>query len=233
MSRAYERASLTRTLVLQSPTSDVDSYSCGMSSLLDVTLEGRHATLTPLSPDDVPGLVEAASGDRTSFGWTYVPDNIPEMDDLVAKLLAERDAATAVPFATRRTLDGVIIGMTRFHSMRWWRGRSYPDGVEIGGTFLAPLSQRTAVNTEAKLLMMRHAFDVWEVQRLDLKTDARNDRSRRAIERIGAQFEGVLRNWQASQVAGEEGLARSSAMYSVLLSEWPGVRRRLEAVLND
>lgn len=155
------------------------------------------------------------------------------MDVVVAKLLADRDASSAVPFATRRASDGVIIGMTRFLLLRRWRGRPYPDGAEIGGTFLAPLAQRTPVNTEAKLLMLSHAFNVSEVQRLDLKTEARNDCSRRAIERIGAQFEGVLRNWQASQVAGEEVLARSSAMSSVLPSEWPEVRRHLEARLSD
>ncbi|HEY5438642.1 MAG TPA: GNAT family protein [Acidimicrobiales bacterium] len=204
-----------------------------MRSLADVTLEGRHATLTPLALADVPDLATAASGDRSTFGWSNVPDNIPEWESLVTKLLSDRDEGAAVPFATRRTSDGAIIGMTRFLTLRWWRGRPYPDGAEIGGTFLAPAAQRSPMNGEAKLLMMTYAFDVWEVQRLDLKTDARNDRSRRAIERIGAQFEGVLRNWQASQVAGEEDLPRSSAMYSVLPSEWPDVRSRLEARLSD
>ena len=81
--------------------------------------------------------------------------------------------------------------------------------------------------------MMTHAFDVWDVRRLDLKTDERNERSRRAIERIGGQFEGVLRNWQAAQVVGEEGLTRNSAIYSILPPEWPGVRARLATRLRD
>jgi RimJ/RimL family protein N-acetyltransferase len=204
-----------------------------MTSLADVTLEGRHTTLTPLSLDDVPGLVAAASGDRTTFGWANVPDTIAAMEVLVAKLLEDRDGANAVPFATRRTSDGSIIGMTRFLALRWWHGRTFPDGAEIGGTFLTSSAQRTPVNTEAKLLMMSHAFDVWDVQRLDLKSDARNERSRRAMERLGAHFEGVLRNWQPSQAPGEEGLTRNSAMYSILPSEWPDVRRRLEARLSD
>jgi RimJ/RimL family protein N-acetyltransferase len=204
-----------------------------MTSLADITLEGRYVTLTPLTLGDVPELVDAGSGDRSTFGWMNVPDNIPAMEDVVAKLLVDRDASNAVPFATRRTSDGAVIGMTRFLLLRWWHGRAYPDGAEIGGTFLAPSAQRTPVNTEAKLLMMTHAFDVWGVQRLDLKSDARNERSRRAMERIGAQFEGVLRNWQPSQAAGEEGLARDSAMYSVVSSEWPEVRRRLVARLSD
>jgi RimJ/RimL family protein N-acetyltransferase len=81
--------------------------------------------------------------------------------------------------------------------------------------------------------MMTHAFDVWGVRRLDLKTDERNERSRRAIERIGGQFEGVLRNWQAAQVDGEESATRNSAMYSILSSEWPDVRARLEERLRE
>jgi RimJ/RimL family protein N-acetyltransferase len=203
-----------------------------MASLADVTLEGHHTTLTPLSLDDVPGLVEAASGDRSTFAWANVPDTTSAMEVLVTKLLEDRDASTAVPFATRRTSDGSIIGMTRFLALRWWHGRGFPDGAEIGGTFLTSSAQRTPVNTEAKLLMMTHAFDVWEVQRLDLKSDARNERSRRAMERLGAQFEGVLRNWQPSQAPGEEGLTRNTAMYSVLPREWPDVRRGLEARLS-
>ncbi len=204
-----------------------------MASLAHVTLEGRFALLTPLSLDDAPALVEAASGDRTTYEWMHLPETVPAMEALVAALLVEREAHTGVPFATRRASDGAIIGMTRFLNLRWWHARASPDGAEIGGTFLSASVQRTRVNTEVKLLMMSHAFDVWGVQRLDLKSDARNARSRRAIERLGAQFEGVLGSWQPSQVAGEEGLARDTAMYSVLPAQWPEVRQRLEARLND
>jgi len=204
-----------------------------MSTPLSVTLRGRHVTLTPLALDDVPGLVEAASGDRSTFGWSIVPDSTQGMEAVVGRLVVERDERVAVPFATRRSDTGEIIGMTRFLTLRWFFEREYPDGVEIGGTFLAAAAQRTAANTEAKLLMMAHAFDVWGVRRLDLKTDERNGRSRRAIERIGGQFEGVLRNWQAAQVTGEDGLTRNSAIYSILDSEWPGVRERLEARLRE
>jgi len=128
---------------------------------------------------------------------------------------------------TRRADTGEIIGMTRFLLLRWWLERPFPDAAEIGGTFLAAPWQRTPCNTEAKFLMMGHAFDEWGVQRLDLKSDARNERSRRAIERIGAQFEGVLRSWQPSQVDGEEERTRDTAMYSVLPSEWPAIKARL------
>lgn len=196
-----------------------------------MTLSGRHVTLTPLTIDDVPALVEAASGDRSTFGWSIVPDTTQGMEALIGRLLAECDQLIAVPFTTRRSDTHEIIGMTRFLTLRWFFEREYPDGVEIGGTFLTASAQRTAANTEAKLLMMTHAFDVWGVRRLDLKTDERNVRSRRAIERIGGQFEGVLRNWQAAQVEGEDGLTRNSAIYSILDSEWPGVREGLEARL--
>lgn len=204
-----------------------------MSTPLSVTLRGRHVTLTPLALDDVPGLLAAASGDRSTFGWSIVPDTTQGMQAVVGRLVAERDQRVAVPFATRRSDTAEIIGMTRFLTLRWYFEREYPDGVEIGGTFLTAAAQRTSANTEAKLLMMTHAFDVWGVRRVDLKTDERNDRSRRAIERIGGQFEGVLRNWQAAQVDGEDGLTRNSAIYSILDSEWPGVRERLEARLRE
>ncbi len=203
-----------------------------MGSSLSVTLHGRHVTLTPLSIDDVPGLVLAASGDRSTFGWSIVPGTAAGMDVVVRRLLAERDQGTAVPLVTRRSETSEIIGMTRFLTLRWFFGREYPDAVEIGGTFLSAAAQRTAANTEAKLLMMTHAFEVWDVRRLDLKTDERNERSRRAIERIGGHFEGVLRNWQAAQVDGEDGATRNSAMYSILADEWPDVRARLEERLR-
>jgi len=204
-----------------------------MSSPLSVTLVGHHVTLTPLSIDDVPGLVHAASGDRSTFGWSLVPETNDAMATAVLRQLAERDQRLAVPFATRRSDTSEIIGMTRFLTLRWFFEREYPDAAEIGGTFLTAAAQRTAANTEAKLLMMTHAFDVWGVRRLDLKTDERNERSRRAIERIGGRFEGVLRDWQAAQVDGEEGATRNSAMYSILPSEWPDLRARLQERLRD
>ena len=197
-------------------------------SSLTVTLSGRVVTLTPLSLDDVPGLVTAASGDRSTFEWTDVPDDVEGMSGVVGDLLADQASRSAVAFVTRRRESGEIVGMTRFLNLRWWFAREHPDAVEIGGTFLSATAQRSSINTEAKLLMLHHAFDVWGVQRLDLKTDERNARSRHAIDRLGARSDGVLRNWQPSQVRGEEGRTRSSAMYSILPEEWPAVRDRLE-----
>jgi N-acetyltransferase len=194
---------------------------------LAVTLSGRFVTLTPLALDDVAGLVQAASGDRSTFTWSLIPDTIDAMEAVVRTLLADQEGRSAVPLVTRRSDTGEIIGMTRFLLLRWWRERPYPDAAEIGGTFLSAPWQRTPCNTEAKLLMMSHAFDVWDVQRLDLKSDARNERSRRAMERLGAHFEGVLRSWQPSQVNGEEGETRDTSMYSILPSEWPAIKARL------
>jgi N-acetyltransferase len=201
-------------------------------SSLAVTLSGHNVTLTPLSIDDAPGLVAAATGDRSTFSLTLVPDSVERMAEQVRALLVAQSQLEAVPFATRSSESGEIVGMTRFLTLRWWFDREYPDAAEIGGTFLSASAQRTRINTEAKLLMLRHAFDVWGVHRVDLKTDERNERSRRAIERLGATFEGVLRNWQPSLVAGEEGQGRGSAMYSILPEEWSAIQARLEERLR-
>jgi RimJ/RimL family protein N-acetyltransferase len=128
-------------------------------------------------------------------------------------------------------MTGRTVGATRYLTIRFRPGERTPFAVEIGGTWLAASAQRTAINSEAKLLLMSYAFDEWGVARVDLKTDARNERSRAAMARIGATFEGVLRQWQPSQVVGEETLLRSSAMFSVLDSEWPVVRQSLKSRL--
>jgi RimJ/RimL family protein N-acetyltransferase len=107
-----------------------------------------------------------------------------------------------------------------------------PYAVEVGGTWLAHFAQRTGINVEAKLLLFTYAFETLGLARVDLKTDARNQRSRRAIERLGARFEGVLRNWSPSWAPGEAGRLRDSAMFSVVEAEWPEVRARLHAVLG-
>jgi len=198
-----------------------------------VTLEGEYTTLTPLSIDDVDGLLTAATEDRASYAMTYVPDSRERMTEQVRQLLVERDANLSVPFVTRSTQTGRIVGMTRYLTLRWWFERSVRDAVEIGGTFLGASAQRTRINTDAKYLMLRHAFEVWSVHRVDLKSDVRNEKSRRAIERIGGQFEGVLRQWQPSQYQGESGQARDTAMYSILPTDWPRVRESLERRLRS
>jgi RimJ/RimL family protein N-acetyltransferase len=112
-------------------------------------------------------------------------------------------------------------------SPAWPLGRRAPDEVEVGGTWLAADAQRSPINRNAKLLLFTQAFDVWEVRRLAICTDARNERSRTAIERLGATFEGVLRQHRPSTAAGESGVLRDTATYSIVADEWPAVRERL------
>ena len=191
-------------------------------------LTGEHVELVPLTPDHVPDLVVAATIDRSSYGFTEVPGDADHMTRYVENLLAKRRAGTDLPFVQRRPHDGRVVGSTRFMDMRRWRGRPEPDEVEIGGTWLAADVQRTALNTEAKLLLLTHAFEIWHVDRVAIATDARNDRSRRAIARIGASFEGVLRNHRPSMAPGEAGRPRDTALFSITAGEWPDVRRDLQ-----
>lgn len=197
------------------------------------TLTGRHVRLEPLAPHHAEALVAAAGADRSTFGWTAVPADLASMQQYIAGLLGDAAARTAVPFAQVRVADGTTIGCTRFLDLRWWAARDTPAEAEIGGTWLTASAQRTAINSEAKLLLLTHAFEVWRVERLAICTDERNERSRAAIERLGASFEGVLRHHR--QQAGHHtvpGAPRHTAVYSILPAEWPAVRSRLEARLH-
>ena len=197
------------------------------------TLVGGRVRLEPLCEEHVEGLLAAATEDRATFGYTSVPRT---RDDLVAHvraLLDERAAGQAVPFTQVRAIDGAPVGMTRFLALRSRPNAEAPYAVEIGGTWLAASAQRTGINIEAKLLLLTEAFDTWHVGRVDFKTDARNERSRRAIAALGATLEGVLRNWQPSHAPGEETLLRDSAMYSITAAEWPAVRDRLRERLDS
>lgn len=186
-------------------------------------LTGRHVELVPLAREHAPALLAAATVDRTTYGSTEVPDTPEHMARSIDTLLARRDAGTDVPFAQHRRCDGRLVGCTRFLELRRWRGRPEPDEVEIGGTWLAPDAQRTPINTEAKLLLLSHAFETWQVVRVAIATDERDERSRRAIERLGARFEGILRHHRPSTAPGEEGRPRSTAMYRITDDEWPAV----------
>jgi RimJ/RimL family protein N-acetyltransferase len=191
------------------------------------TLTGRAVELVPLAREHAAGLLAAATVDRATYGYTEVPGTAEHMTRYIATLLAKRDAGTDVPFVQRTRADGRLVGCTRFLELRRWRGRPEPDEVEIGGTWLAADVQGTAVNTEAKLLLLTHAFDTWHVARVAIATDHRNERSRQAIERLGARFEGILRHHRPSTVAGEEGLARDTALYAITDDDWPATRRAL------
>lgn len=195
------------------------------------TLAGRHVVLAPLSPDHVDGLVEAASVDRSTYDLTWVPDGHEAMAAYVASLLDEHAAATVLPFVQLDATTGRPIGCTRFLDPHWWSGREDPDEVEIGGTWLSATAQRTGVNTEAKRLLLGYAFDELDVWRVAICTDADNVRSRNAIERIGATFEGVLRNHRMKYNTPTP-QARDTAVYSIVRDEWPLVRSALDTKLG-
>jgi RimJ/RimL family protein N-acetyltransferase len=149
------------------------------------------------------------------------------MEAYIGELLAARAAGETLPFTQVRVRDDRPVSMTRYLLFREATEMPAPYAVEIGGTWLAASAQRSGINVEAKLLLLAHAFEAWDMARVDFKTDARNARSRAAIEALGARFEGVLRNWQPSHVPGEEGRLRDSAMYSITADDWPEVRRHL------
>jgi N-acetyltransferase len=188
-----------------------------------VVLKGSLVRLEPLEVGHIPGLMAAAEEDRSAYAWTLVP-RAGEVADYVAAQLA-RDGLT--PFVQVRVSDESPVGCTALWNPRAWPGREDLCALEIGWTWLAASAQRTGINTEAKLLLLTHAFEELGVARVDWKTDARNQRSRRAIERLGARFEGVLRNWSPSHASGEEGRLRDSAIFSVTDAEWPAVKSTL------
>jgi N-acetyltransferase len=188
--------------------------------------------LEPLGLEHADGLAAAGVGDRQSFGFTAVPNGPEETASYITSILAAQARGETIPFAQVRVLDGQPVGVTRFLEFRCRPGVLIPYAVEIGGTWLAAAAQGTGINTEAKTLLLGHAFDSWRVGRVDLKTDARNARSRAAITALGAKFEGVLRCWQPSLVDGEETELRDSAMFSIIRSEWDAVRRTLKDRLD-
>jgi RimJ/RimL family protein N-acetyltransferase len=190
-------------------------------------------TLRPLATADAEALAAAAAESREPFGFTRVPDGVEDARRYIALALTERDAGRRLPFAI--LWQDRLVGSTSFLEIQQWRWPAgsplqrddHPDVLDIGATWLAASAQRTRCNTEAKLLMLTHAFEVWRVHRVALKTDERNAASRRAIERLGARFEGVRR----ADMPGQDGSVRHSAYYSIMQAEWPEVRRTLEAAL--
>ena len=203
-----------------------------------VVLEGRHVRLEPLELGHAGALLAVAGGPRETYGFTMVPADEPAMIRYIEAALGEQDAGRALPFATVARATGRVVGSTRFGNIEFWpwppgnpnqRGEDRPDAVEIGWTWLGAAAQRTAVNTEAKLLMLTHAFEEWRVHRVSLMTDARNERSRNAILRLGARFDGVLR----AQRPASDGGIRDTAAFSILESEWPMIRRQLQSRLDQ
>ena len=165
----------------------------------DVMLKGRYVRLEPLEFSHVDGLVTASAVDPSLYRWSPIPQGKDQATKYIETALAWKEAGTALPFAIIRRKDEAVIGSTRFWNIEYWswpqghplHGRAAPDACEIGYTWLTRSAIRTAANTESKLLMLTHAFEVWQVLRVCFHTDVRNERSRAALARIGGQFEGI------------------------------------------
>ena len=194
-------------------------------------LEGALVRLEPLDHRHAADLAVAAEEDRGSYGFTWVP-TAAEVSGYIDAQHARAETGRLAPYAQVERSSGRAVGATAFWEPRLWPDRDELCAVEVGFTWLARSAQGTGLNTESKLLLFRHAFEEWHVARLDLKTDARNSRSRAAIEGTGARFEGVLRSWSRSWAPGEDGRLRDAAIFSVLAAEWPDCRARMEARLT-
>ena len=212
-------------------TEDLFDVRCaGMEGSDGLTLAGDHVRLEPLTLEHVPALVTAINEAPASFRFSTAPDTATAMSTWVQDALAARDAGHELPFATYSCAYERIVGSTRFYELERWRSTGEnpqrdrrPDVCLNGYTWLAASAQRTACNTEAKLLMLSHAFETWQVHRVAFRIDARNERSRSAVERLGAKFEGVRR----VERLGADGAVRDSAFYSIVASEWPAVKEGL------
>ncbi len=190
----------------------------------NVRLVGERVELIPMEPAHVDGLYAAGSNPEI---WDYMPMRVASRDDmirLVREALRARDEGRELPFVILDRATGRIVGSTRFLDIT-----PAHRGIEIGWTWLAPGVWRTAVNTECKYVLLRHCFETLEMIRVTLKTDTRNVRSQRAIERLGAVREGVLRHHRIMP----DGYLRDSVYYSILAEEWPAVKARLEGVLRN
>lgn len=204
--------------------------------LTSPVLTGTHVRLEPLCLDHADGLAAASSVDPSLYQWSPVPQGRAEVIRYIESAIQMRDSGKAVPFATVRISDGTVLGSTRFFEIEQWpwpaghprQNLTTPDVCEIGYTWLAGSAIRTNANTEAKLLMLTYAFETWKVFRVCLHTDARNDRSAAAIERIGGRFEGVLR---AHRLAADF-IPRDSKRFSIIAAEWPEAKTRLTTLLN-
>ena len=191
-------------------------------TIAPVVLEGRKVRLEPLTLDHVPPLAEVAL-EPALWQWTLArPTDEAGVRAWAEAAIAGRAAGTEFPFATIDVATGRPIGSTRYMNIVLEHRR-----LEIGWTWVAPPWQRSGANREAKLLQLRHAFEVLGCRRVEFKTDSRNEASRDALLGIGAQFEGIFRN----HMVMPDGPMRHSAWYSVIDEEWPAVRDRLEASL--
>jgi N-acetyltransferase len=197
-----------------------------LNNVAPVTLEGAVVRLEPLRRNHAGMFWDVAKNDLDNiFQWfPYRVNSLEDFNNIVDKALLEQERGDSVVFATLERSSGKVIGSTRFMNIDRVNRR-----VEIGSTWIAPAWHRTAVNTEAKYLILRHAFETWNSFRVELKTDALNQRSRNAILRIGAKEEGALRR----HVITWTGRVRDTVYFSILDSEWPEVKAKLETRLRS
>ena len=189
-----------------------------------VILEGEYVRLDPLTADHLPDIV-AVGMEPVIWKWTNnVVNSESDIERYVNEALSMRDAGTALPFVTISKADQKVVGSTRFGNIDITNRKA-----EIGWTWIHPEWQRTAINTEAKLLMLTHAFETWKCIRVELKTDSNNSQSRAAIARIGGTEEGVLRNHMIT----ESGRFRHSVYFSILDTEWESVKAKLTTKLRE
>jgi RimJ/RimL family protein N-acetyltransferase len=182
-----------------------------------LVLRGEEVTLRPMDEGDAAALADAASESRETYGYNPVPGSFEEAVAYIARAMRQKAAGQRIPFTIVR--QGRIVGSTsysEFQPWEWPSGCSFqrvdrPDALEIGYTWLAASAQRTRCNSEAKYLLLRHAFEAWHVHRVSFRTDERNARSRRAIERLGARLEGIRR----ADMPGRDCTVRNSAYYSI------------------
>ena len=189
-----------------------------------ILLQGKHMRLEPMTEAHSPALAELGVGQPF---WDFMVygrmETAADMRDWVQDILARAEKGTDVPFVAIHIDSGRVAGASRYMNIM-----PKDRGLEIGGTWYGPEYQRTVVNTECKYLLLQHAFEKLGCIRVQLKTDLRNERSQRAIERLGAVKEGVLRN----HMILPDGYFRHSVYYSILDAEWPAVKKRLEEMLN-
>lgn len=189
-----------------------------------VVLTGKHVRLEPMTEEHTPGMAEIGVGQP--FWHFMVYGNINSVEDMhrwVLDLLSRAQKGTDLPFVAIHLESGRVAGATRYLNIM-----PQDRGLEIGGTWYGPEFQRTPVNTECKYLLLCHAFETLGCIRVQLKTDLRNERSQKAIERIGAVKEGILRN----HMILPDGHIRHSVFYSILDTEWPEVKKRLEEMID-
>ncbi len=206
-------------------------------TLLDPELNGRYVRLEPLQLRHRPGLVAASAGDPELFRMSKVPVGDAEVTQFIEAAQGAREAGNTAPFAVIRLADEAVIGSTRLFDLQWWawperhlrHGHDGPDTCEIGHTWLTRSAIRTGANTEMKRLMLTLAFETWQVQSVCFHTDARNERSRRALGRIGARYEGILRS---HRLAADD-QPRDSARFAITAADWPAVKAHLAELSRD